>query len=52
MEKKYNVTIEFRNHRENSLVVWASDETAAIRLALKWWGNPTIYNNIEAKEEK
>lgn len=52
IEKKYEVTVEFHNMRKNSIVVWASDETEAIRLALKWWGNPTIYNNIEAKEEK
>lgn len=50
MFKKYIVTIEFRNGRRNQLVKWCESEEKARRLALRDWGNPAIFEWIEAIE--
>ena len=46
--KKFTIVIEYNNGRKNELVVWADDADEAKRLALKWWGNPTIYKSLTA----
>ena len=51
--KRYEVTIKYLNiNRKNSLIVWAQDGDSAITQALKWWGNPSEYEWIEAIDTK
>lgn len=51
--KRYEVTIKYIGiNRKNSLVIWADDKETAIQRALKFWGNPDIYEWIEAVDTK
>lgn len=52
MEKRFFVEIEFLNNRKNHLTVWADDTEEAKRLALRDWGNPTVYKNITVTDTK
>ena len=50
--KRYTVTIEYKNGRKNYIVKWASDAEQAVRLAMRDWGYPSIYESITAREDK
>lgn len=50
--KKYTVIIEFMNGRKNKLVYWVENEEKAKKLALRDWGNPTIYKSLTAVEAR
>lgn len=47
---RYTVIIEYLNGRKNELVKWASDADEAIRLAMRDWGNPSIYKGVTANK--
>ena len=49
MEKRFLVTIEYVDiNRKNQIVIWAEDEEKAKRLALRGWGNPSMFKSITA----
>ena len=47
---KYTVIIEYINGRTNTLGKWANDADEAIRLAMRDWGNPSIYKSVTANK--
>lgn len=50
--KRFLVIIEYLNGRKNQLIHWADDPEEAQRLALRDWGNPTVYKNITVTDTK
>lgn len=48
MDRRYLVVIEYNNSRKNQFVIWSEDPDKAIKIALKWWENPSIYKSLYA----